>query len=135
MAKIIRIRETSVSVGMDDASITEVPVEDLDFSPNIDDEVEVINKDGKVHLKRIKECVEEKAEIFISDKAFNKNAYCLITFLLGWLGINKLYTGKVSEGLICLLFFWTGIPFILSLIEFFKTINKRTDSFGNILIN
>lgn len=49
----------------------------------------------------------------------NKIALLLVTLFLGGLGAHKFYTGRNWQGVIYLLFFWTGIPGIIALIEFF----------------
>lgn len=44
-------------------------------------------------------------------------AAALFAFFLGGLGIHKFYLGQVGMGILYLLFCWTGIPFIVGLIE------------------
>lgn len=58
---------------------------------------------------------EEKAldRIYLRKK---KTATFLAIFL-GGLGIHKFYCGKIWMGILYLLFFWTGIPAVVSLIE------------------
>lgn len=41
----------------------------------------------------------------------------MLGMFLGWLGIHKFYLGKGNQGLLYLLFFWTGIPLIIGFIE------------------
>ncbi len=53
-----------------------------------------------------------------SDKKFSKVALLLLTFFMGGVGIHKFYLGKYVQGIFCLLFFWTGIPSIIALVEF-----------------
>ena len=48
----------------------------------------------------------------------SKAALLLFTFFLGGLGAHKFYTGRNWQGFFYLLFCWTGIPGLLSLIEF-----------------
>ena len=48
----------------------------------------------------------------------SKAALLLITFFLGGIGIHKFYIGKKWQGLFYMLFFWTGIPGLIALIEF-----------------
>ncbi|QZH76651.1 MAG: TM2 domain-containing protein [Erythrobacter sp.] len=47
----------------------------------------------------------------------NKIAAFLLALLLGWMGAHKYYLGRVGQGVLYTLFFWTGIPAILGLIE------------------
>jgi TM2 domain-containing membrane protein YozV len=44
-------------------------------------------------------------------------AAALFSLLLGWCGAQKLYVGNLSAGVLCMLFFWTGIPLIIGVIE------------------
>jgi TM2 domain-containing membrane protein YozV len=47
----------------------------------------------------------------------NKLAAALFAIFLGTFGIHKFYLGRVGWGIVYLLFFWTGIPTIVGLIE------------------
>ena len=47
----------------------------------------------------------------------NKIVAGILGILLGGWGIHKFYMGKVGAGILYLLFFWTGIPTIIGLIE------------------
>jgi TM2 domain-containing membrane protein YozV/ribosomal protein L40E len=44
-------------------------------------------------------------------------AAALFALLLGGLGVHKFYLGKVGQGLLYLLFFWTFIPAFIAFIE------------------
>lgn len=43
----------------------------------------------------------------------------LLALFLGGLGVHKFWQGKTTAGVLYLLFFWTGIPALLALIECF----------------
>ena len=47
----------------------------------------------------------------------SKLAAGIIAILLGDFGIHKFYMGKVGMGILYLVFFWTGIPAIIGLVE------------------
>ncbi len=47
----------------------------------------------------------------------NKIAAGVLAILLGGIGIHKFYLGQNGRGVLYLLFFWTGIPAIIGLIE------------------
>lgn len=49
-----------------------------------------------------------------------KKSYWLavaLTFFLGGIGVHKFYLGKTGMGVLYLLFFWTYVPVVASLIE------------------
>ncbi|OOE18017.1 TM2 domain-containing protein [Bacillus subtilis] len=48
----------------------------------------------------------------------NKIVAALLAFFLGGLGIHKFYLGRVGQGILYILFCWTGIPSIIAFIEF-----------------
>lgn len=41
----------------------------------------------------------------------------LLAILLGGFGVHKFYLGKTTEGIIHILFVWTGIPSIIGVVE------------------
>ena len=47
----------------------------------------------------------------------NKAIYVIVALFLGGLGIHKFYADKFGQGPFHLLFFWTGIPTIISIIH------------------
>ena len=65
-------------------------------------------------------------------KPVNKAVYCLLAFFLGGLGIHKFYVGKIGMGILYVLFCWTYIPLILSIIELIIALSKKSDGNGNI---
>ena len=71
----------------------------------------------------------------------NKAALLLLTFFLGGLGVHKFYTGRNLQGILYILFCWTGIPALISLIEFInyaftssERLNEKYQSSGSALI-
>jgi len=51
-------------------------------------------------------------------KGADKTALALLAFFLGGIGGHKFYVGKYGQGILYLLFCWTGIPGLVALIEF-----------------
>lgn len=47
----------------------------------------------------------------------NRMVAMIFALLLGGLGVHKFYMGKHVQGILMLLFCWTGIPGIIGLIE------------------
>ena len=47
----------------------------------------------------------------------SKTVAGLLAIFLGWIGIHKFYLGRIGWGIVYILFCWTGIPFLVSLVE------------------
>lgn len=54
---------------------------------------------------------------FVSYSDKTKLVAGLFALLLGGIGIHKFYLGKIGQGILYILFCWTGIPSIIGLIE------------------
>ncbi len=87
---------------------------------------------GNTDFKTTKFCVNCGAEIdinaeicpkcgvrqpFIKKGKKDKIVAGILALVLGGLGIHKFYLGKIGQGILYLLFFWTGIPGIIALVE------------------
>lgn len=53
----------------------------------------------------------------------------LLAIFLGGFGLHKFYTGKVAQGILYLLFFWTFIPAIVGFIEGIWYLTMRDEEF------
>lgn len=67
-----------------------------------------------------------------SSPKLNKKVYAILTLLLGFIGINKIYAGKIKQGIVSFLFSWTLIPAILSIAEFIVVLTEKADKKGYI---
>ena len=67
-------------------------------------------------------------------KIVNRNTYAILSLFFGGLGIQYFYIGKFGKGLLCLVFCWTFIPFVVGFISGAIMFQKKTDRNGNILI-
>ena len=56
-------------------------------------------------------------------------ATALFAILLGTFGVHKFYLGKIGMGILYLLFFWTGIPTLVGIIEGIIYLTKSDDVF------
>ena len=61
----------------------------------------------------------------------SKLAAALFAIFLGGFGIHKFYLGKVFQGVLYLLFCWTGIPFVVGFIEGIVYLVMSEQSFAN----
>lgn len=53
----------------------------------------------------------------------------LLALFLGGIGAHKFYLGSIGLGILYLLFFWTGIPLIIALIEGIVYLRMSEDEF------
>jgi len=54
----------------------------------------------------------------------------LLAFFLGGIGAHKFYLGKIGQGFLYLLFFWTLIPAIIAFIEFIVYLCNSDEEFA-----
>lgn len=54
----------------------------------------------------------------------------ILAFFLGGLGFHKFYLGRPVQGLFYLLFCWTGIPWLIALVEFIIYIFMSDEEFA-----
>ncbi len=78
------------------------------------------------HAKKIFKM--ETADI-ASGKKKSRLAAILLAFFLGGFGIHKFYLGQIGWGIVYLVFFWTGIPALISIIEFIMLILMSDEKF------
>ena len=151
MAKILSITSTTISIGTDEGSIKEVRAEDLNFVPQVGDQVEIFETDTKIIVSKkeqnnlntpaggininVQNAQNTAAPVAMaSGKVVNKVVYCILAFFLGGIGVHKFYAGKIGAGIVMLLFSWTCIPAIIALVDFIVGLTKKSDSNGNIIV-
>jgi TM2 domain-containing membrane protein YozV len=71
----------------------------------------------------------------------SKAVLLLLTFFGGGIGAHKFYLGKYWQGALYLIFFWTGIPALVALIEFIvyaftssQRLNEKYTADGSVLV-
>ena len=63
----------------------------------------------------------------------NKTIYIIVALILGGLGVHKFYADQVGQGILHLVFFWTGIPSVVAIIHAIIVNNtKKADEYGYI---
>jgi TM2 domain-containing membrane protein YozV len=160
MSKVVRVSDDVIFIGTADGGILEVRREDMDFEPLVGEEVEIFKSETALIITR-KDFPQAKAEEDLSGKSginitiknenasnnagsefgaaatgkvVNKIAYVVLAIVIGDFGIHKFYAGKIGLGIVYLLFFWTGIPAIIGLIEGIVAAFKPADQNGNIVV-
>lgn len=161
MAKIISFSEETVQIGTPEGELLEIPRSDCLFAdPVIGEEVEVFRSGERVVVQRplapkgtfsgipaAPQVTEQKYGYETNNlppassvwrnpnpKCVSKVAYVVLVLLLGGVGAHKFYSGHISAALVYLLFFWTGVPAILALIDAVMGILAPADKEGRILV-
>lgn len=159
MPKILSVTSEQVTLGMEDGTLREVRLSDLNFLPQAGDEVELFETEGR-HIVSKKETVKPAGtpdggiHINVSNdsvntaaatataraggagpgrRPVNKVVYCLLALFLGGFGAHKFYCGRTGMGILYLVFCWTFIPAFIAFIEFVIALFKATDGNGNLL--
>jgi TM2 domain-containing membrane protein YozV len=60
----------------------------------------------------------------------DKNVAAVLALFLGWFGVHKFYLGRIGSGIVYLVFFWTMIPALLGMIDFFVLALMDNDEFN-----
>lgn len=94
--------------------------------------IESREKYKKREAKKRAENMFTEPELTQTKVYVSKNKYVKLAFFLGWIGAHKFYEKKIFVGLLYLVFFSTGIPFIISLFEGFSVLKRKADIYGNI---
>lgn len=90
---------------------------------------EVIDKEAVICPKcGVKQSKEQPASHRLKSKA----VAALLAFFLGFVGFHRFYLGNNPLGFVYLLFFWTGIPWIVSWFEALYFITMKDASFDRI---
>jgi hypothetical protein len=62
----------------------------------------------------------------------SKGLALVLAIFLGGFGIHKFYLGQTTAGIFYVLFFWTVIPFLLSIIDIFRLAFTPKSEFGDL---
>ena len=66
--------------------------------------------------------------------SLSRKKYVWLGILLGFVGAHRFYAKQYVLGVLYLLFFWTGIPFAMALIDLMIVLPMKADEYGKILI-
>ena len=59
----------------------------------------------------------------------------MFAFFAGNLGLHKFYMGNITAGILYILFWWTSIPSILSIIDGIRYLCMTDEQFQSLLVN
>lgn len=63
-----------------------------------------------------------------------KKPYILLTILTGWMGGHRFYARRCYLGAIYLMFCWTLIPFMMSVLDLMEAVPMKSDEHGYIMM-
>lgn len=72
---------------------------------------------------------EAREEVLLS-----KKKYLILALLTGWMGGHRFYAKQYPVAILYLLFFWSGFPVAMTIIDLLVVIPKEADEQGNIRI-
>lgn len=128
MSKIIKIDGDTVFIGTDNGQIIEAKKSDCGgFMPTVGDEVITYTSGEKVIVTRAN--IHSISNDYNNEEphVVSKISYALLAFFVGGFGVHKFYAGYTAQGILYLLFVWTGIPLILALIDGIIALTKKGD--------
>lgn len=108
------------------------------------DPKEMIRLEEELHTLKEEHGIQEQtwwmkigdvlAERMDRDKVpVDRKKYIRLAMGLGWLcGAHRFYTHQKSLGILYLLFFWTGIPFAMTMVDLMIALPMRADEQGMI---
>ena len=64
----------------------------------------------------------------------SRKKYLLLALFPGWMGGHRFYAKQYPTAALYLVFFWTGFPFAMTLVDLMIAIPKEADKNGNILM-
>lgn len=85
----------------------------------ISDKAEICPKCGVRQKASLSSATTTASEALSRKTASGRNKWIaiIIALFLGWIGGHKFYLGQQGLGIVYLLFFWTGIPALVTLID------------------
>lgn len=95
-------------------------------------EQKVVKKSKKTKEEKVQ--IEKKKVVKTKANTVSKTVYMVLTLLLGCVGINKFYVKEYKSGVLRLLFCWTFVPLVLSIVEFVTLLTEKADKDGKISV-
>ena len=144
MKRVVDIQGEAIFVANEAHMVEPLPLWAFKFTPCIGDYVDIYRGSGVLIVHRAETfdvpynryndtpVVYERKEY--KTKKVNRTLYIILAFLFGTFGLQKLYSGKTGQWLLCMVFSVTGIPTLIVYVDIFRAICKTADSNGLIEI-
>lgn len=145
--KVIRIDASNAIVGLNDGTTKTYPLSAFNYTPMVGDEVQVYGDGANTIIAKASQNTQQgnngsgSQNVYVNvnqsvpgGHQVNKVAYCIIALLVGGFGIHCFYANRIGQGVCMLLFFWTGIPAIIALVQLIKALCTPADANGMIYV-
>lgn len=138
MSEIIKIDGGKVTIGLDNGSMTDVPIASIGYSnPQVGDKVQVYSNDNQVVVRLVQQ-PQQNLNVSVSaspysavEKKINKHVFCWVgAFLFGGFGVDRFMRGQVGVGICKLLFGWLTLG-IWALVDWIIALTKAYGSFSD----
>ena len=126
----IDIEKGMVSVGLDNGTAKDFPIDQFSFKPVVNAKIDIFKKEDGSYV--ISSAKSNQQLMDTKSHKVSKIVYLVVTLFLGGLGIHKFIAGRIGLGILYLVFCWTFIPEIVALIEFIMACFKEADADGMI---
>ncbi|MEG0422931.1 MAG: TM2 domain-containing protein [Erysipelotrichaceae bacterium] len=144
MGKILKIEDNVMFIGIiDTKQIIKIAIANANYEAKAGDIVEIY-QDNELTIVSLADKDLESEENFENFESHekemrpnnyvNKTTYLLLCLFFGGIGIHKFYSGHIILGLLYLVFCFTYIPIIISLIEFIVACTVNADENGCIRV-
>lgn len=146
MSQILKIDGNTVSIGIEDGTITKVPIATINYpNPQVGDEVQIFqNEDNTIVSKVVAAAAEAQPPVEmqpqemeyqyqyqeelqqmygVKRKSMNKHVFVWVcTFLVGSFGVDRFVRGQIGLGILKLLTcgglgIWSLVDFIIGLVK------------------
>jgi len=107
MAKVLKIENGMVQIGLDNGSLKNYSFENFNFAPQVGDEVDVFESDNGDVVINKRAGVSTAGSAGTSSKS--KVAAGLLAILLPWFGIHNFYLGKTGKAVVMLILDIIGV--------------------------
>lgn len=124
MPVIYSIHDNIVTLRYKNGGYEEHDIRECSFVPEVGDSVIVSQGDIPVII-RDDSVRDNRTDV-------NKFAYILLALFLGVFGAQEFYARHYKAGILCVLFCWTGIPELYSLVKLIIALAKQSDANGFI---
>lgn len=116
--------------GSDDVRISELIAAEEELAA-VKKEYGVEEKEGHIAhaVTGLFERREARQKILVSRKK-----YLLLAVFTGWIGGHRFYAKQYPIAILYLLFFWSGFPMAMTIVDILAAIPKPVDEDGKILV-